>query len=151
MTSKKGILAVLSLFALASCTVEPKYKVPPVATPSAYKESPPQEFKEDAGWKTAQPADAVIRPKWWETFQDAKLNELEEQIEPANQTLKAAEARFRQARAMIKFNRADQFPTISTAPSIVNAHASANTPSVGAGSGYYEITLPIDLHYEADL
>jgi NodT family efflux transporter outer membrane factor (OMF) lipoprotein len=151
MSSKKAILAVLSLFALANCSVGPKYKVPTLATPSAYKEPPPAEYKEDAGWKTAQPADAVIRPKWWETFQDPKLNELEEQIEPANQTLKAAEARFRQARAMIKFNRADQFPTISTAPSVVNAHASANTAFAGAGRGYNDFTLPIDLNYEVDL
>ena len=46
-------------------------------------------------------------------FGDPRLNELEDQVTVANQTLKAAEARFRQARQMVLFNRAAQFPTIS--------------------------------------
>jgi outer membrane protein TolC len=39
-----------------------------------------------------------------------------EQVTVSNQDLKAAEARFRQARALVRFNRASEFPTISVAP-----------------------------------
>jgi len=35
------------------------------------KESPAQ-FKETGGWTVAQPADAKLRGKWWEIFNDAE-------------------------------------------------------------------------------
>jgi len=38
-------------------------------------------------------------------FRDPELNKLEEQIAASNQSLKVAEARFREARAAIRFNR----------------------------------------------
>jgi len=101
---------------LGGCMVGPKYKTPAAAVPPAYKEAAPASFKEGDGWKTAQPGDQAIRGNWWEIFGDPQLNTLEQQLTIGNQDLKAAEARFRQARAMIRFNRAAQFPTISTAP-----------------------------------
>ena len=51
--------------------------------------------------ETAQPA-RTIRGNWWEPFGDSQLNTLEQQLTVGNQDLKAAEARFREARAMIK-------------------------------------------------
>ena len=80
------------------------------------------------GWKPAQPGDQALRGKWWEIFGDPQLNELEEEVTQSNQDLKVAEARFRQARAMIRFNRSAEFPTISTSPSITNERFSANQP-----------------------
>src|SRR5581483_8127967 len=91
-----GALALM--FLLAGCMVGPKYSKP--ATPAAptYSEQPPASFGGAQGWKTAQPADSTIRGKWWELFGDADLNALEEQVGLANQSLKVAEANFRQAR-----------------------------------------------------
>jgi NodT family efflux transporter outer membrane factor (OMF) lipoprotein len=151
MTRLKALWLTVAALFLAGCTVGPKYSVPTTPVPSAYKEPPPAEFKESYGWKTIQPADSAIRPKWWEIFHDQHLDELEEKIEPANQTLQSAEARFRQARAMIKFARADQFPTISTGPFLQNGHASANTPLTGGGKGYNQLSVPLDLNYEVDV
>ena len=94
-------------------------------TPAFKEPPPPESFKE---WKTAQPGDQTLRGNWWEIFGDPQLNSLEEQVAASNQSLKVAEARFQQARAMIRFNRAAQFPTISTAPSISSVHQSANRP-----------------------
>src|SRR5208282_5608911 len=35
----------------------------------------------DAGeWKVAQPQDAMLKGKWWEIYQDAELNALEEKL-----------------------------------------------------------------------
>jgi outer membrane protein TolC len=68
------------------------------------------------------------RGKWWELYGDAKLNELEEQVDPSNQTLKIAEANFRQARTAIRFNRAAEAPTIGTSPSLSAVRSSANQP-----------------------
>jgi NodT family efflux transporter outer membrane factor (OMF) lipoprotein len=79
---------------------------------------------------------------------------LEEQLTVSNQDLKAAEARFREARALVHFNRASQFPTISVGPSTGYVKESNNTPSFPttvprAGSG--DFILPFDLSYEIDL
>src|ERR1035441_1110100 len=103
---KKTLLPTMALaLLLGGCMVGPKYKTPAAPVPQAYKEAPPDSFKEGNGWKTAKPSDQSIRGNWWEIFGDPQLNTLEERIAADNQDLKAAEARFRQARAMIRFNR----------------------------------------------
>jgi NodT family efflux transporter outer membrane factor (OMF) lipoprotein len=139
---------------LSGCMVGPKYVKPTVPMAPAFKEQPPESFKESDGWKPAQPGDQALRGTWWEIFGDPQLNALEEQITLSNQDLKVAEARFRQARAMIRFNRSAQFPTITTSPSIANERLSANQPyfpQALANNGTGAYTLPIDLSYEVDL
>ncbi len=69
----------------------------------SYKENAPELFKENSNWSPAQPADAALRGEWWTIFNDSELNILEPQVATTNQDLKAAEARFRQARAQIRF------------------------------------------------
>jgi len=138
-----GFAAVLASV-LAACTVGPKHKVPDVPiTPS---------YKEVDGWKAARPSDRLLRGPWWEIFGDAQLNTLEEQVPGGNQNLKALEARFREARAAIRFNRASEFPTISTAPSIASTRASANRPYLpsGAARPKGDFVLPFDVSYELD-
>ena len=154
MSISYRIAGFVGVILLAGCTVGPKYVRPPVATTPAYKEEPPESFKEAGVWKPAQPDDQQLRGKWWEVFGDPELNRLEEQVTVSNQDLKAAEARFRQARALVRFNRAAEFPTISVAPSAAYVKDSNNTPSfpttiVRKGSG--DFILPFDLSYEIDL
>src|SRR5580693_10323282 len=134
--------------------VGPKYVKPTVPMAPAFKEQAPEPFKESDGWKPAQPGDQQIRGKWWEVFHDPELNALEEEATVSNQELKVAEARFRQARATIRFNRSAEFPTISTAPSIVNERDSAHQPYFPASlanNGTGAFSLPFDLSYEVDL
>jgi NodT family efflux transporter outer membrane factor (OMF) lipoprotein len=139
---------------MAGCMVGPKYTKPSAvpATP-AYKEPPPENFKEAGAWKPAQPSDAVIRGKWWGLFNDPQLNALEEQVEPSNQTLKIAVAHYQEARAAIRFNRASLFPTITAGPSITNEHISANRafPFSTTKHTASDFILPIDASYEVDL
>jgi NodT family efflux transporter outer membrane factor (OMF) lipoprotein len=139
---------------ISGCMVGPKYVKPAVPMASAFKEQGSESFKESDGWKQAQPGDQQIRGQWWEIFGDPELNALEEEATVSNQELKVAEARFRQARAMIRFNRSAEFPTISTAPSILNERLSANQPYFPPGlanNGTGSFTLPVDLSYEVDL
>ena len=63
-------------------------------------------------WKTAQPSEEVMRGEWWTIFDDATLNDLEQQAADANQNLKAAAARVKEARAINQTARAGLFPTI---------------------------------------
>jgi NodT family efflux transporter outer membrane factor (OMF) lipoprotein len=150
------IPSVLSMVTIcvAGCMVGPKYVKPNTSLAPEFKEQPPESFKESDGWKPAQPGDQGLRGKWWEIFGDSQLNALEEELTISNQDLKVAEARLRQARATIRFNRSQEFPTISTSPSIVNERDSANQPyftQALVNNGVGAFTLPIDLSYEVDL
>ena len=147
-------LAALALLTLSGCMVGPKYATPPVPISPIFKEPGPSTFKEMDGWKTAQPNDQALRGKWWELFGDAQLNALEDQIDVNNQTLKQAEANFREARAAIRVSRSSQVPTITTGPSVGTERVSANQPyfnSALANSGSGNLSLPFDLNYEVDL
>jgi NodT family efflux transporter outer membrane factor (OMF) lipoprotein len=144
----------VALLLLTGCMVGPKYVKPSAPVAPEFKEQPPSSFTGSQDWKTAQPSDQTIRGAWWETFGDLQLNALEEQVTSSNQDLKVAEARLRESRAMIRFNRSALFPTIASSPSVTNERVSANEPYFPAseannGSGNY--TLPFDLSYEVDL
>ena len=148
-----SLLSIVTIF-VAGCMVGPKYSKPNTPLAPGFKEQPPEYFKESDGWKPAQPGDQGLRGKWWEIFDDSQLNALEEELTISNQDLKVAEARLRQARATIRFNRSQEFPTISTSPSIVNERDSANQPyftQALVNNGVGAFVLPIDLSYEVDL
>jgi len=149
-----SVVALVLVLLLAGCTVGPKYVKPAVPTTPAYKEEIPDSFKESGQWQPARPGDQINRGNWWEIFGDPELNKLEEQIAGSNQNLKVAEARFREARAAIRFNRAAQFPTISTSPSasyVKSSDFSPNFPSKIQQSSKGDYALPFDLSYELDL
>jgi NodT family efflux transporter outer membrane factor (OMF) lipoprotein len=149
-----GTLILPLVFQIAGCAVGPKYIKPAVPMTPAYKEEAPSSFKESDQWQPAHPGDQASRGSWWEIFGDPELNKMEEQIAGSNQSLKVAEARFREARAAIRFNRASQFPTISTAPSasyVKSSDFSPNFPSKIQEASKGDFVLPFDLSYELDL
>ncbi len=98
------LLAVALALAGASCTVGPDYVRPTVAVPAAYKEA--REAK-----ATAMPA-AIPAGRWWELFGDPELNALVAQVDVDNQTIRAAEARVRQALALTEAARSRKYPTL---------------------------------------
>jgi NodT family efflux transporter outer membrane factor (OMF) lipoprotein len=141
-----GLLLVVAVLQLSGCTVGPKYHQPPVETPPAYKEL--------GNWKTAQPSDQQLPSKWWEIFQDAQLNALEEQVNVSNQNLKAAFAQYQQARAVLRYYRADYYPTVTADPSAGRTRYSNNRPPHSAtfsGVTFNDFVLPLELTYEADI
>ena len=146
------ILSVCCLLSIAGCKVGPVYKTPPAILAPAFKETTPATSAD--GWKPGQPSNAQLKGDWWTIFGDAKLNELESQVNTANQTLKSAEANFRAARAEIVYARSSKAPTVGTAPSIGTVRNSANLPYFPASlanDGEGNFTLPFDLDYEIDL
>ena len=154
LTSIVALLLLLLLVALQGCTVGPKYVKPSVPTTPAYKEEVPASYQGSEQWQPANPGDQTSRGNWWEIFGDPELNKLEEQVATSNQSLKVFEARFREARAAIRFNRAAQFPTISTSPSasfVKNSDFSPNFPAKLKEAETGSFVLPFDLSYEVDL
>ena len=110
--------------ALSACMVGPNYQRPSAPVTPAYKEA--------EGWTPANPSDAADRRDWWTVFNDPVLNDLEQRVEVSNQNLKAAEAAYRQAEALVSQQRAALFPTIS-----LNGSASKSGgggASIGSGN-----------------
>lgn len=141
------ITGLLGLALLSACAVGPRYARPTAPTPADFKETPPN-------WKEAQPSDQILRGKWWEIYQDAQLNALEEKVAISNQSLKAAEAQFRQARATVRYTRADLFPTVSAGVSATRERFSKNRPLSQSGLGggtFNDLVIPVDMSYEPDV
>ncbi len=141
-----GSICVLGMFLLAGCTVGPNYKRPAAEVPPAYKEV--------GDWKTAQPNDQNLSGNWWEIFQDSQLNALEAEVNVSNQNLKAAEAQYTQARAALRYQRADYYPTVAVAPSATrNSYSSNRQPHSAQFSGvtFTDLQIPFELSYQVDL
>jgi NodT family efflux transporter outer membrane factor (OMF) lipoprotein len=168
LTPRTLLLAVAGLVcALTGCVVGPKYHPPTTEAPPAYKESPanaPQSTPAApsattpadptlgglGGWTVAQPQDASLRGKWWETYNNPELNALEEQLNINNQNIKQAFENFMAARAIVRQARSQLFPTAAIAPSGSRSRTSSNTAgSTGATTTFLE--LPVEASWEPDL
>lgn len=147
-------MAGLGTVLLTGCMIGPKYVKPAAPMSPSFKEMPPT-YKENSQWQVAQPSDALARGEWWTIFGDTELNTLEPQVAANNQDLKAADARFREARALIKYNHASLYPTVGVAPTAGGVRESTNQPYFSTtavnGNGASLITLPLDLNYEVDV
>src|SRR5580698_4748013 len=156
------LCATALLFMLAGCVVGPKYHPPsPPQPPQAvYKESPTQS-KETGDWTVAQPADAKLRGKWWEVFNDPELNALEEQLDINNQNIKQFFENFMEARAVVREARSQYFPTLTVAPAFTRSRTSGNlntapvnTSGTGTAAKQLQSTvysLPLEASWEPDL
>jgi NodT family efflux transporter outer membrane factor (OMF) lipoprotein len=140
------VLLAIAAIQLSGCMVGPKYHTPVVQTPSTYKEV--------GDWKPAQPNDQNVGGTWWTIFQDPQLDALELQVDVSNQNLKAAEAQYQQARAVLRYYRADYYPTVSAGPSATRTRVSQNAPPPGSqfdGITYNDFAVPFNFSYELDV
>jgi NodT family efflux transporter outer membrane factor (OMF) lipoprotein len=108
---------------LSACAVGPNYHRPPAPTPQTYKEQ--------GDWKPAAPREAASGTPWWSVYDDPTLDQLEKQIDVSNQTLKASEAAWREAVAVVSQARASLLPTIGVAATAQRSHE----PSGGGVTG----------------
>jgi len=137
-------IALAALVLLAACSVGPNYVRPTAPVPAAYKEL--------GEWKQAEPRDDLARGPWWERYGDEELSRLEEQVIAANQDLVAAEARFRQAEALVANARADWWPTVTIGVSATRSRQSANLgTSFASGRTTNEFAMPIEASWELDV
>jgi NodT family efflux transporter outer membrane factor (OMF) lipoprotein len=142
--------AVMATVVTAGCaSVGPKYIAPVVPAPVAYKE----QAQGAEVLQPAQPSDGVRRSDWWNAFGDARLDALESQLMTSNPTLAQAEARFAEARALARQNRAEYFPTAGVSASVDRGRASAGQGgSVGTSAGTFtQYSLGGSVSWEPDL
>jgi len=141
--------AIAGLMLVSACEVGPDYERPSAVVPAS--------FKEQDGWKPGTPLDAVNRGPWWSIYRDPTLDRLERRIVIDNQTLKAAEAAYREAAAVVRASRASYFPTVTETPSMERTgHGAGGVSASGATTGghasvHNQFELAGALSWELDL
>jgi len=133
---RSRLILSIPLLWLAACAVGPDYRRPEVKLP--------EHFSEAGGeWRAARPGRFEVPADWWRAFGDAELDRLEAQVVVDNQTLKAAEAQYRAARAAVDSAAAARFPTVTGSAAATRSHsAGITTDSVSLlASASWEIDL----------
>jgi len=145
-----GFVVVLAGAAwLTGCSIGPKYNRAAADVPGTWKGEGP--------WQAAAPKDAIPKGNWWEIYHDDALSGLEKDLLDANQSLKAAQDRLFQARALARVASAGYFPTLTADPSGQRQRVSGNRPLEGASPSQVRtdtennFAVPFDVSYEVDL
>ena len=137
-------LALCMAGVLTACSTLPSYTKPTVEVPAHYANAP--------GWALAAPADAKPRDPWWTAFNDDDLNRLEARVDTSNQTVKQAVAKLQQARALVDFQRAGFFPTVTASVSQDRFRTSRNVTGRSlAGKTVPDYSTGLSASWEPDL
>ncbi|OTP65746.1 efflux transporter outer membrane subunit [Caballeronia sordidicola] len=137
-------LSCLALAALTACSTIPPYTKPDVSMPAHYANVP--------GWTVASPEDAASRGQWWTVFHDADLDRLESRVNVSNQTVKKVVAQLEQARAVVTFQQAGFFPTVTANASEQRYRTSQNLVGKAlAGKTIPDYSAGLTASWEPDL
>ncbi len=127
---------------LAGCAVGPDYKRPEVAMPAA--------FKEAAGWKEAQPAEAQKRGPWWEVFNDPVLSALVSQVDGANLSIAQAVANYEESRQIARADRTGYLPTVGVQGSADRSKIPASQSPTNHGISSSSYTAELNASWAPD-
>lgn len=148
-----SMASLMAAFLLVGCAVGPDYQRPDVDVPKTFKEASlsPEAARQ---WKMAQPADALSRGRWWAIFNEPVLDTLEDQAMAANQDLKVAAARVKQARALRQNAKAGLLPSLDAGFGPMRQRQSNAAQGLPEGASTSAQTLwraEAGVSYEADL
>lgn len=107
---------------LTACAVGPDYVRPVTVVTHQFKEAKGKKIvggKSPIEWKIAEPRDRSGPTHWWKMFDDQELNDLEDQLNIANQNIANAYDNYVQARALVDEARAQFYPTLVTSYSAI--------------------------------
>lgn len=128
MTKLKSAAAFFVLLIVCGCKVGPNYKRPATTVPDQYRGAP-----------TPEPAGEQFGDmKWWAVFQDEALQNLIKLSLQNNYDLRIAASRVLQAQANLGITRANQYPQLNGAGSIINERSqlteftNINAPTYGS-------------------
>ena len=137
MIRRRTALLSFLAFLLNGCLLGPDYQRAPQPVGEIYIEP-------------VRPGDSIANLKWWEVFTDPTLAGLIRESLEANKDLKVAVARIEQARAILGFTRADQFPQISVAGNADRTRVSKNI-AVAGSNPFNDFGIFADLSFELDI
>ncbi|CAL8479840.1 efflux transporter outer membrane subunit [Caballeronia sp. S22] len=136
--------AALVCVTLAACSTVPPYQTPEVAVPAHFAGSPL--------WSVAAPADSTPRGPWWKAFKDPQLDDLEARVNVSNQSLKKAVSSLQEARAMVDYQRAGFFPTVTAGVAQSRYRTSQNLLGKSlAGQTISDYSTGVSASWEPDL
>lgn len=134
----RTLIAGVAAAAVAGCAVGPDYKRPTVQVAPTYKEGA---YKEAAaaeraqGWAPAQSGQLAPAKDWWTVFRDPTLSALAARVAVSNQNVAAAEAAYRQARSLVREQRATLFPTVGLDGGVTRSGSGRGTVVTTPGGG----------------
>jgi multidrug efflux system outer membrane protein len=135
--------SLLVVALLSGCATAPHYARPETPAVPAFKEQGP--------WITAG-TDLPATGEWWHMFGDATLDTLIPRVETGSPSLAAAVARYDQATAQVRRERADLLPSVNAGADAERARVSAGRPPTAPGAATYsDRSLGASLSYELDL
>jgi NodT family efflux transporter outer membrane factor (OMF) lipoprotein len=139
--------ALLAMLALGGCKVGPNYRAPAMPAPPAYSDN-----GHNGNWSTANPADTANRGDWWEVYQDAELNGLEQRCAAANQNIAAALHAYEQAHDLVRENKSSLYPTVSIGAGATRNRISETKPlhTPGLPTNYWDFLIPLSISWEPD-
>jgi outer membrane protein, multidrug efflux system len=144
----RGAITLALAGGLAACTVGPNYRGPPKVTPEAV--NAPAFHRANANQSPAPPPG-----RWWTALGDAELDRLETAALAASPDLEAAAARVRQARAVLRQDKANALPTSGSSAAYLHAKgltsAFGAAPASGSGSESEQAASPTISSYAAVL
>ena len=141
MNSSKYIAFLLFIVSIitigvSSCKVGPDY------VKEDFEKSPPTfRFGEET-------PDSVINIKWWELFNDPSLKAIIETALKNNQDILIAASRIEEARAVVGFNKADQYPQIFYDGT--GSRSAQNVPILGKSVTFNDFAAVGKLSWELD-
>jgi multidrug efflux system outer membrane protein len=136
----RSAVALALAAAMAACSFAPTYERPPTELPQAWRDLP---------------AEGVPAPgdRWWSLFGDPALDQLVDEALANNRDLALAVARVDEARALVRVQDSQLYPSVVGTFDADRSRASRRTdfffPGVPEYSTNYRATL--DVFYELDL
>lgn len=140
--------ALLCSLILSGCASAPPYEPPAVEMPAAWALEAP--------WRAAQPADTLSKGPWWQRFDDAQLNALQDRALANSTTLALATARLAQARATMAATSAGLLPQLGLTARPQRQRISANRPltsysGTNVSTVQNDFIVAMAVSYEVDL
>lgn len=129
---------------LGGCMVGPDYQKPAMELP--------QSFKEGAQWqRAAANPQGALDSQWWLAYQDPVLNDLVARSAKANQSIIAAEAAYRLAKAQVASSRAGLWPTVGVGLSGSRGEGGDSTTSTTSSGVKNSFSATLTASWEPDL
>ena len=116
----RGATVLTGAALLASCTLGPDYKRPPVQTPAQFR-----------GASATATAESLADLKWFDVFRDDQLTRLVGAALKQNFEVRIAAERVVQARSLYGITRAAQYPTVGASVDLNAVRSSRVGPNAG--------------------
>lgn len=138
------LIPLAAALLLAGCTLGPDFRRPAIDVPA--------QFRAAEGWKPVEAHEPAPAGNWWSRYRDPLLDALVSQVAQSNQSVAAAAARYREARALVAGSRAAAFPSLDAGLSSTRSRSAASDTASSTEPAARNLhRLSLDSRWEIDL